>query len=119
MNKWLTLTNLPANAIRDLMLDSDQGATNMRFIGEHSTVTFAINATAALGVEYEVYSGGRRVIERSTVEGGAVAGTFPNLDQKGQSFAAAGGDILEFKVRETLGVATTDINFVISVEPGV
>lgn len=116
MNKWLTLTNLPANAIRDLMLDADQGATNLRFISFPSQVTFALNATA-VGVEYEVYSGGRRVIERSAIEAGATAGVFPNLDQKGQTFYAAAGDILEFKVRETTGVATTDINMAISVEP--
>lgn len=114
-NKLMTLTNIPALATRDLMTDSDQGPTSLRFIGRPSQVTFAINANAA-GIELEVMSGQRRVIERSAVESGGTAGVYPNLLDKAQNFLAATGEILEFRVRETANVATTDINFVISVE---
>lgn len=115
-NKLMTLTNIPALATRDLMTDADQGPTSLRFIGSPSKVTFVINANAA-GIELEVMSGQRRVVERSAVEAGGTAGVYPNLLDKGQSFDAAGGEILEFRVRETGNVATTDINFAIAVEP--
>lgn len=114
--KRLTLTNIPANAIRDFMLDGDQGATNLRFVGFPSLVTYVINANAA-GLEYEVYASGRRVVERAAVPAGGTAGVFPALNEQAETFPAAAGDILEFKVRETTGVATTDANMAISVDP--
>lgn len=117
-NKKITLTNLPANVVRDLMLDGDQGASNLRFIGEPSQVVFAINHNGAVNtVEYEVYSGGRRVVERSQAEAGGTAGVMPALSDKAEAFYSAAGEILEFKIRETGGVATSDVNMVISVEP--
>jgi len=114
--KRLTLTNIPANAIRDLMLDADQGATNLRFIGAPSMVTYVINANA-VGIEYEIFASGRRTVERAAVPAGGTAGVFPALNEQAETFPAAAGDILEFKVRETTGVATTDINLAIAVEP--
>jgi len=117
-SKKLTLTNIPALATRDLMTDADQGPTSLRFIQTPSIVTFAINGTHATPIaELEVMSGQRRVVERSAIEGGATAGVFPNMDQKAENFPAAAGEILEFRVRETGNVATTDINFVIDVTP--
>jgi hypothetical protein len=115
VNKWLTITNIAAGARVDFMTDADQGATNLRFIQQPSIVTFAINATA-VGCVYEVYSGGRRAVERSAVEAGGTAGVFPNLDQKAQQFAAAAGEILEFAVTGDAS-GTTDLNMAISVEP--
>jgi len=111
----MTLTNIPALATRDLMTDADQGPTSLRFVGSPSRVVFVINANAA-GIELEVYASGRRVVERSAVEAGGTAGVYPNLLDKGQAFDAAGGEILEFRVRETANIANTDINFAISVD---
>lgn len=117
-NKRLTITNLPAGAIRDFLLDADQGATNLRFIAVPSRVTYVINGNHAVGgAEYEIISGGRRVLERSAIPNGATAGLFPPLNEQGETFDAAGGDIVEFKVRETGAVATTDLNLNISIEP--
>ena len=70
-----------------------------------------------LGQERFHVEDGRRVVERSAVESGGTAGIYPNLLDKGQAFDAAGGEILEFRVRETANIATTDINFAVSVEP--
>jgi len=119
-NKRLTLTNIPANALRDFMLDADQGATNLRFIGSPSEVVYVLNANAA-GIEYEVFCGDatgqmRRVVERSAVPAGGTAGVFPPLNEQAEQFYAAAGEIIEFKLRETTGVATTDLNLNISVE---
>lgn len=114
--KRITMTNIPANAIRDFMLDGDQAATNLRFIGQPSVVTYVINANA-VGLEYEVYASGRRVVERAAVPAGGTVGVFPALNEQAEQFAAAAGDILEFKIRETTGVATTDSNLAIAVEP--
>lgn len=115
-NKRLTLTNIPANAIKDFLLDADQGASNLRFVGEPSHVVYVINANAA-GVEYEVFASGRRVVERSAVPAGGTAGVFPPINEQAEDFYAAAGDIIEFKLRETTGVATTDCNLNISIEP--
>ncbi len=113
---FLTLTNLGANAVQDMMLNADQGPTNLRFIKRPSKVTFGINAVNA-GDEYEVFSGGRNVVERSRLSGGATAGVMPALDSTTISFLAATGEILEFRVRELGGVATTDINLIVDVTP--
>lgn len=120
-NKRLTITNLPASGIRDFMLDADQGATNLRFVGAPSEVVYVLNANAA-GVEYEVYCGDatgvmRRAVERSAVPAGGTAGVFPPINEQAEQFYAAAGEIIEFKLRETTGVATTDCNLNISVEP--
>ena len=117
-NKRLTITNIPAGAIRDFMLDADQGATNLRFVSVPSRVTYVVNTNAAVGgAEYEIFSGGRRVLERSAIPVGGTPGVFPPLNEQGETFDAAGGDILEFKVRETGAVATSDINLNISIDP--
>ena len=114
MIKHIFLTNLAANVVKDMMLDSDQGASNIRFVGRPSSVTFALTANAAT-VEYEVYTGGRVQVERSGIDASGTAGQAPKLNEKGQQFFAAAGDILEFRVRETGGVATTDLQMSIDV----
>lgn len=113
---FLTITNQAANSVLDFMLNADQGAQNLRFVSRPSKVTYAIDATA-ITAEIEVFSGGRTVQERSSVDGSGTLGTVPNLQQKAQSFLAAAGDILQFRTRETGGVATTDLNCFVSVDP--
>ena len=115
---FLTLTNIPANAVRDLMEDSDQGAQNLRFVRRPSRVTFAIDTNgAANGVEYEVFSGDRQIVERSAVPAGGTAGVMPKLNEVGTTFLAATDEIIKVRVRELDGVATSDINLPIAVDP--
>lgn len=114
--EYLMLSNIPANAVRDLMVNADTGESDSRFIGRPSQVTFAIVANA-VGVELEVRSGERTVVPRSTLEAGGVTGVYPNIDQKAVSFLAAAGEKLLFRVRETAGVATTDIMLSLDVSP--
>lgn len=115
-NAFLTITNLPANAVRDFMLDADQGPTNLRFVDRPSIVTYAMDGTATT-VEVEVFSGSRTIQERSSIDGGGTLGTVPNLQQKAQTFNAASRDILQFRVRETGGIATTDCNLYVDTTP--
>lgn len=115
--EYRTLTNLAANAVNDLLsTDADQGESRVRDVLDDSIVSFAVDATA-ITAELEISAGDRVVVPRSQLEGGGTAGVFPNLQQKGQQFIAAGGERLRFQVRETGGVATTDINLVLSVDP--
>ena len=113
---FLTITNLAANTVADFMLNADQGASNIRFIKRPSRVTFAMDATA-FQAEYEVYSGGRNVVTRSAVDAGGTAANVPDLQAKAVSFLAAAGEILEFRVRETAGAGTVDLNLFIDVSP--
>lgn len=113
----LTITNIAANAVQDFMIDADQGPSNLRFVERPSRVVWAMDASASLGVEVEVFAGVRTVAERGRVSGGGVAGNLPNLQQTARTFLAASGEILQFRVRETGGVASTDLNLYISVEP--
>lgn len=114
--EYLMLSNIPANAVRDLMLDADTGEADVRFVSRPSMVTFAIVASA-VGIEFEVHSGERRIVPRSTLEAGGTTGVFPNIQDKAVQFLAAAGEKLKFPVRETAGAATTDIMLAISVDP--
>lgn len=114
--EYLQLTNIPANGVRDMMVNADTGESDSRFIGRPSVVTYAIVANA-VGCELEVFSGARQVVNRSTLEAGGTTGVFPNLNEKAVTFRAAAGEKLRFRIRETTGVATTDIMLAISVEP--
>ncbi len=113
---FLTLTALAANAVADMMRDSNEGAPQLRFIRRPSKVTYAMDANA-IGVEVEVFSGSRVVQERSNIDGGGTQGVVPNLQQKAQSFLAAAGEELSFRVRETAGVATSDLQLFVDVTP--
>lgn len=114
--EYLMVSNIPANAVRDIMVNADTGEAESRFIGRPSKVTFACVASA-VGIELEVRSGERTVVPRSTLEAGGTTGVYPNLDQKAVSFFAAAGEKLKFQIRETAAVATTDIMLAIDVEP--
>ncbi len=113
---FLTSTNQAANSVIDLMQDADQGTSNLRFIQRASKVVYAIDGVN-VGDEYEIFSGGRNVIQRSRLSGGATAGVQPRLDSAAIAFFAAGGEILEVRVRELGGVATQDVNLIIDVTP--
>lgn len=114
---FLTQTDLAANAVTDFLDGgADQGSQNLRFVNQPSLVTWAADATA-ITVELEVKAGLRTIQERSNIDGGGTVGVFPNLQQRAQQFLAAAGEILQFRTRETGGVATTDLNLFISVDP--
>jgi hypothetical protein len=113
---FLTITNLAASSVADFMLGADQGASNLRFIKGPKRVTYAADATAA-EAELEVFSGARTVQERSLLDAGGTAGVVPNLQQKAQSFLAADGEVLQFRVRETAAAGTVDCNLFVSVDP--
>lgn len=113
--EYLMLSNIPANGVRDMMVNADTGESDLRYVGVPSKVTYAIVASA-VGIELEVFSGDRQIVNRSTLEAGGTTGTFPNLDQKAVSFLAAGGEKLKFRLRETAAVATTDIMLALSVD---
>ncbi len=113
---FLTSTNQAANSVIDLMQNADQGTSNLRFIQRPSKVVFAIDGVNA-GDEYEIFAGGRNVVQRSRLSGGATAGVMPALDASALAFFAAQGEILEVRVRELGGVATQDVNLIIDVTP--
>lgn len=111
----LTLTNLAANAVNDFMVDSDQGPQNFRFIGPAGAqVQWGMNATA-LEAELEVYASGIQIVPRSRVQSGGTIGVPPDMQAFGQVFDAPPGSILEFRVRETAGTGTVDLNLFIDV----
>lgn len=114
--EYLMLSNIPANAVRDLMVNADTGEADSRFVGRPSQITYAVVANA-VGIELEVRAGERTVVPRSTLEAGGVTGVFPNMDQKAVTFYAAAGEKLRFQVRETAGVATTDVMLALDITP--
>ncbi len=114
---FVTITNLAANAVVDFLDGgADQGSQNLRFVDRPSLVTWAADATA-ITAELEVKAGLRTIQERSNIDGGGTLGVVPNLQQKSQQFFAAAPEILQFRVRETGAVATTDLNLFITVDP--
>lgn len=116
MIEFLEIDNIPANAVRDLMVDALTGEAQSRFVSSPSRVTVAVLADA-VGVELQITSGERTIVPRSTLDSAGTLGQFPNLDQKAFSFLAAGGEILRFILREIAGVATTDVMCTVDVEP--
>jgi len=110
------ITNLGANAVGDLMEDSITGAAPARFINRPSRVTVAIVANATQ-VELTIISGTRTIVPRSTLNAGGTTGVFPNVNEIGFSFFAAAGEQLQILVRETGGVATTDIMASVDISP--
>ena len=115
-NAFITITNITASSVTDFLESADQGAQNLRFVKRPSRVTWAMDATAA-DCELEIKSGERTIQERSRVDASGTASQMPDLQQKAQTFLAAAGEILAFRVRETSGAGTTDLNLYIDVTP--
>lgn len=113
--EFLLLTNLGANAVADLMRDADTGEADARFITRPSIVTLAIEANA-VGVELSIFAGDRTIVQRSSLDAGGTTGVAPNINEKAFQFPAAAGEKLRVMVRETAGVATTDIMASVSVD---
>jgi len=114
--EFLEVDNIPANAVRDLMVDALTGEADVRFIEAPSEVTLAILANA-VGIELTITSGGRVIVQRSTLDSSGTTGQFPNINEKAFSWFAAAGEKLRIQLREIAGVATTDVMGSIAVEP--
>lgn len=104
----ILLSNIPANATRDMLTDGDQGESDARFVAFDGTLTYAIVASA-VGIVLTVRSQFRIIAPRQTVEAGGTTGVFPNLTEKAVQVQVGAGEKLIFEVRETAAVATTDI----------
>jgi hypothetical protein len=116
MLEYLMQSDLAINSVNDLMTDADTGEAQARFVTRPSRVTVAIEADA-VGVELEIFAGARTAVPRSTLDAGGTVGVFPNINEKAFSFFAASGEKLRFIMRETAGVATTDVMAAVSVDP--
>jgi len=113
------VSNIPANAVRDIFLQADTGESQLRFVPTDFNsyiLTFAIVASA-VGIELSLLAGERTLIKRSTLEAGGTTGVYPNMDQKAMSFEVYGGEILSSVLRETAGAATTDVMMAASLDP--
>lgn len=72
----------------------------------------------ATGVEVAVIIGSDvQVGPEDPVPAGGTAGVFPNQDQDFQALLGAQGDLIKVQYTETTGVATTDVNTVIRLNP--
>lgn len=114
--EFLLLSNLTANSTVDLMTGADTGEADARFIQFASQVTVAIEASA-VGIQLNITSGGRTIVERSTLGAGGTTGVFPNINEQAFQFLAAAGDKLRMPVTEIAGVMTTDVMATVDIEP--
>jgi len=104
----ILLTNIAANARADLLVDGDLGESDRRFVSQNGIMTFACVANA-VGITLQVRSQYRTIAPLQAVEAGGTTGVFPDMQQKGVQLPVFAGEKLIFEVRETAGVATTDI----------
>jgi len=104
----IMLTNLGANARADLMVDGDYGESDRRIIQQNGFMTYAIVADA-IGISLMIRSQARIISPLHVVEAGGTAGVFPDMQQKAIQVPVFAGEKIVFEVRETAGVATTDI----------
>jgi hypothetical protein len=112
----LQISLIPANAVRDMFRDADSGEADARFVLRPSMVSLAIWGTGKF--EYNLYAGERTIIQRSTGSTDAsAAGAFPKLNERAFVFPVAAMEKLRLTVRETGGVATTNIMAVVNIDP--
>lgn len=116
MIEFLEVDNIAANAVRDLMVDAVTGEADSRFVTQPSIVTIAILANA-VGIELQITAGERVIVARSNLDSSGTTGQFPNINEKAFQFAAAAGEKLRVSLRETAGVATTDVMASVDITP--
>lgn len=114
MAENILLSNIAANATADMMVDGDQGESDARWIQQDGVMTYAIVADA-VGIVLTVRSQRRIIAPRQTVEAGGTLGVFPNITDKAVQVPVFAGEKIVFEVRETSGVATTDIMLTVDV----
>ncbi len=112
----LQISTIPANAVKDMFRDADTGEADARFIMRPSMISLAIWGTGKF--EWSLFSQDRTIVQRSTGDVSApAAGNFPKLNERAFTFPAAALDKLRLTVRETAGVATTNIMVTVDVTP--
>lgn len=106
----LMVSNIPANAKRDVFRDADTGESDFRFVSEDAVLQFTIVASA-VGIVWALSSQYRNITEESTLEAGGTTGVYASIADKGQAYEVFAGEKLRLTVRETAGAATTDVMF--------
>ena len=112
----LQISLIPANAVRDMFRDADTGEADARFVSRPSQISIAIWGTGKF--EWSLFAGDRTIVQRSTGDTSApAAGQFPKINERAFMGHAAAFEKLRLTVRETGGVATTNIMMVIDITP--
>ncbi len=106
----LMVSNIPANAKRDVFRDADTGESDFRFINADGILAFTIVANA-VGIVWSLSSQFRNITEESTLDSSGTTGQYASIADKGQEYEVFDGEKLRLTIRETAGVATTDIMF--------
>jgi len=106
----LMVSNIPANAKRDVFRDADTGESDFRFINADGSLAFTLVANA-VGIVWALSSQFRNITEESTLDASGTTGQFASVVDKGQEYDVYEGEKLRLTVRETAGVATTDVMF--------
>lgn len=80
-------------------------------------ISYALDADAAGAVVTVTIGSDMQVGPEDPIPAGGTAGVFPNQEEDFTTLVGAGGDLLKFLIRETAGVATTDVQLVIKLTP--
>lgn len=80
-------------------------------------ISYAVNADATAIVLTFTIGSDVQVGPEDPITAGGTAGVFPNQEEDFSTLVGAAGDLLSFLVRETAGVATTDVQTVIKLTP--
>lgn len=105
---------LAANASVDIVADA---SWIYRRLPWPATLAFAQNADAVAIVVTLVIGSDTQLGPEFPVPAGGTAGVFPTEVAEFTDFLGAAGDLITVLVRETAGVATTDIQTVIKLSP--
>jgi hypothetical protein len=106
----LMVSNVPANGKKDVFRDADTGESDFRFISEYGRLAFTIIANA-VGIVWSLSSQYRNICEESTLDAGGTTGIYASIADKGQEYEVFPGEKLRLTIRDTAGVATTDVMF--------
>lgn len=106
----LMVSNIPANTKRDVFRDADTGESDFRFINTDALLQFTLVANA-VGIVWALSSQYRNITEESTLDSAGTTGQFASIADKGQQYEVFQGEKLRLTVRDTAGVATTDVMF--------
>ena len=106
----LMVSNIPSLGTRDMFRDADTGESDFRFITDDGVLAFTIIASA-VGIVWQLSSQYRLITELSTLEAGGTTGSYASIADKGQEYPVFAGEKLRLTLRDTAGVATTDVMF--------
>jgi len=106
----LMVSNIPANGKRDVFRDADTGESDFRFVPADGMLAFTLVANA-VGIVWSLSSQYRNIVEESTLDASGTVGQYASIADKGQEYEVFEGEKLRLTVRESAGVATTDVMF--------